>query len=751
MSETVQHRIGVMTSGGDAPGMNAALRAVVRAGLMMGAEVYAIWEGYKGLVMGGDAIRKVGWEAVGGIISRGGTIIGTARCQEFRTREGRLQAAQNLLEKHIDRLVIIGGDGSLTGANLFSEEWADLVNQLVVEQRVDPATAARHPHLAIVGLVGSIDNDMYGTDMTIGTDTALHRITEAIDAINSTASSHQRTFVVEVMGRNCGYLALMSALATGADWVLIPESPPDVDNWEDAMCRTLKAGRRAGRRHSTVIVAEGACDYHGTPIPASYVRKVLEERLGEDTRVTILGHVQRGGAPSAFDRNMSSLCGTAAVEELLRATPDSEPYIIGLHDNQVVRTPLMYAVEQTHAVAEAVNQRDFARAMALRGSRLQTAFRTLRTTVRALPHNPEPGQPRRTIAVLHCGALAPGMNTAARVAVRLGLDKGHTMLGVRNGFAGLINDDMEPLYWMDVADWTGRGGAELGTNERVPRRSDYYAMARTIEQRKIDGILMIGGNIGYQIVHTIYDERTNFPAFNIPIVCVPASINNDLVGCDLSIGADTALNNIVRSVDKVKQSAVASSSCYIVEVMGGNVGYLAVMSGLATGAERVYTPEEGVHLRGLLEDIETMVREFKEGKRVGLIIRNENAHSLYDIRFMQALFEEEGGEVFDVQHVILGHLQRGGDPSPFDRIQATRFASDGLNFLLKDIGNEQPTAGYLVHQQGKNTVNSMEDWHRAMDIAHMRPRKQWWLSVLPVARILAGAQIVATDEQHTLG
>ena len=247
MMDHYTNRIAVLTSGGDAQGMNAAVRSVVRTGLDHGIQVYAIYEGYQGMVEGGELIRKMEWDSVGGILHKGGTLIGTARSDDFRTREGRLRAARNLLEHEIDRLVIIGGDGSLTGANIFREEWPGLLAELVERGHLEIGVADRHPNLIIAGLVGSIDNDMFGTDMTIGADSALHRITEAVDAISSTAASHQRTFVVKVMGRNCGYLALMGALATGADWVLIPESPPDVDNWEKVMVDRLVNGRKAGR------------------------------------------------------------------------------------------------------------------------------------------------------------------------------------------------------------------------------------------------------------------------------------------------------------------------------------------------------------------------------------------------------------------------------------------------------------------------------------------------------------------------
>src|SRR5512139_2604763 len=219
------------------------------------------------------------------------------------------------------------------------------MQEIVNDKEISKETAGMHPYLSIVGLVGSIDNDFYGTDMTIGADSALHRITEAVDAITSTAASHQRTFVVKVMGRNCGYLAVMGALATGADWVLIPESPPDVDNWQEVMCERLRSGRAAGRRDSIVIMAEGARDRHGNYIGSSDVQKALEADLGEEVRVTVLGHVQRGGAPSAFDRNLGTLSGYHAVDILLNSKPEDEPVVVGMRGNRIVTTPLMHCVE----------------------------------------------------------------------------------------------------------------------------------------------------------------------------------------------------------------------------------------------------------------------------------------------------------------------------------------------------------------------------------------------------------------------
>jgi len=740
--------IAVLTSGGDAQGMNAAVRAIVRTALERNLTVYAVYEGYQGLVDGGDRIKKIGWSDVGGILHQGGTAIGSARSQAFRERSGRLSAARNLITHGIDGLIVIGGDGSLTGAHIFREEWPGLLKELVDKGEITAESAETHGHLLVVGLVGSIDNDFYGTDMTIGADSALHRITDAVDAIGSTAASHQRSFVVEVMGRHCGYLALMSALASGADWVFIPENPPNVANWEDKLCEVLARGREKGRRDSIVIVAEGANDRDGNPISSSYVKKVLEERLGEDTRVTILGHVQRGGSPSAFDRNLSTVLGAAAVDAVFEAGETGQVPIIGMQGNKVVRTPLGFCLNQTEEVSRAIANKDFKRAMALRGGSFESAFRTLRTLVRAQPHEPVEGQRRLRIAVLHAGAPAPGMNTAVRVAVRLGIDRGHTMLGVYRAFRGLIEGDIQELGWMSVNGWAHRGGAELGTNRTLPKDRDFYAIARNLEENRIDGLLLIGGWSGYEAVLSLYERRNIFPAFDLPIVCLPATIDNDLPASELSIGADTALNSIVSAVDKIKQSAVASRRVFVVEVMGEYCGYLALMSALATGAERVYLPEEGVTLRQLELDVRKLVDGFRHGKKLGVMIRNEKANETYTTGFMSALFEEEGGDVFDVRQAYLGHIQQGGNPTPFDRIMASRLAAQCIDHLESQIGHPEPESACAGLVEGKIIFTNLNEIPRLMDKDNRRPRHQWWLSLRPIAKILAQPGPSAELQDH---
>jgi 6-phosphofructokinase 1 len=717
--------------------MNAAVRAVVRTALYSGMEVFAITEGYRGMVAGPQHFKPMTWGDVGGILHLGGTIIGSARCPDFRERAGRLRAVRHLLLHDIEGLVVIGGDGSLTGADILHREWPELVDELVRTGQVTEATGQRHRNLAVVGIIGSIDNDMFGTDMTTGSDTALHRIVEATDAIASTAASHQRSFVIEVMGRNCGYLALMGGLAAGADWVLIPEAPPDVEDWEGKMCEVLRNGREVGRRDSMVIVSEGARDRDGNPITAQHVREVLEERLGEDTRITVLGHVQRGGSPSAFDRNLSTLLGEEAVRTILEMDPAGEPLVMGMSGNKLTRTPLAICLEQTRAVAEAVAAHNYDEAVQLRGPMFAESFQIMRTLVRALPHPPEPGQRRLRLAIMHGGGPAPGMNTAVRAAVRIGLDRGHIMYGVRSAFRGLINGEMEEMDWMSVGGWGTIGGSELGTNRYVPRGRDLYAIARHLEEHKIDGLLMVGGWSGYQSMLELYNQRHNYPAFDIPMICLPATINNNLPGTELSVGADTALNSIVEVVDKIKQSAVASQRAFIVEVMGYYCGYLALMSALGTGAERVYLHEEGVTLKDLQHDIDEFVHAFAHGKRLGLVIRNEKASEVYTTPVMRLLFEEEGGNLFDVRQSILGHMQQGGNPSPFDRILATRMAAHAVDQLVTQIETRQALGQVIGQVQGAIQYTSLDDIPRQMDYLHSRPIHQWWMDLRPIARILA--------------
>ena len=307
--------IGILTSGGDAPGMNAAIRAVTRAGISSGFKVYGIYRGYKGLIS--DEIEEFSTQNVSNIIQRGGTILKTARCKEFETPEGR-QCAYDVLKRHeIDSLCVIGGDGSLTGARIFANEF----------------------QFPIVGLPGTIDNDLYGTDWTIGYDTALNTIMECVDKIRDTATSHERLFFIEVMGRNAGFLALNSAIASGAEAAIIPEISTNVDQ----LAELIQNGFRKSKNSSIVLVAESPV----TGGAMGLAQRVKDEYPNYDVRVSILGHLQRGGSPTALDRILASRMGAAAVDALL---DDQRNVMIGIRNDEIVYVPFVKAIQNEKTV-----------------------------------------------------------------------------------------------------------------------------------------------------------------------------------------------------------------------------------------------------------------------------------------------------------------------------------------------------------------------------------------------------------------
>jgi 6-phosphofructokinase 1 len=330
------------------------------------------------------------------------------------------------------------------------------------------------------------------------------------------------------------------------------------------------------------------------------------------------------------------------------------------------------------------------------------------------------------------------MNAAVRVAVRVVMDRGHTLLAVEDGFRGLVDGRIEALDWMSVSGWVSRPGADLGTNRFVPGPADVRSIADQLAAHRVEGLLLIGGWAGYVAAYELTVRAAEHPALAIPIVCVPASINNDLPASDLSIGADTALNSIVTDVDKIKQSAVASQRCFVVEVMGNDCGYLALMGGLATGAERVYLPEEGITLERLSGDLDALRSGFARGKRLGLVIRGERADALYTTGFIESLFNHESGGLFDVRGAILGHVQEGGHPSPFDRIQAIRLAAAGVDHLIAQALSDGPASAMVGMREGKVVFTPLPEFAGLVDGNVQRPRAPgWWMGLRPLADIMA--------------
>ncbi|KAG9340824.1 hypothetical protein JZ751_020016 [Albula glossodonta] len=656
--------IAVLTSGGDAQGMNAAVRAVTRMGIYVGAKVYLIYEGYQGLVDGGDNIKLANWQSVTNIIQLGGTVIGSARCKAFTTREGRLAAAFHLVQRGITNLCVCGGDGSLTGANIFRSEWSDLLAELVKQGRITDSLAQQYTHLNIVGLVGSIDNDFCGTDMTIGADSALHRIMEITDAITTTAQSHQRTFVLEVMGRHCGYLAVVSALASGADWLFIPEAPPE-EGWEDHMCARLGESRSKGSRLNIVIIAEGAIDKHGKPITSNYVKD-------------------------------SSKMGVEAVVALLEATPETPACVIGLSGNQAMRLPLMECVQMTKEVQKAMNEKRFEEAIQLRGKSFENNW----NTYKLLAHQkPSQSKSNFSMAILNVGAPAAGMNAVVRSAVRVALAQGHKVYTINDGFEGLAKGAVNEVKWHDVGGWTGQGGSLLGTKRTLPN-SCMESIVENISKYGIQSLLVIGG---------------------------------------------------FESCDKIKQSASGTKRrVFVVETMGGYCGYLATTTGIAVGADAAYIFEEPFNIHDLKMNVEHLTEKMKNDIQRGLVLRNEKSNKHYTTEFIHNLYSAEGKGIFDCRMNVLGHLQQGGAPTPFDRnfgtklgVKAVLWITEKLNETYRQgrvFANSPDTACVIGMTRKVLSFSPVTELKAHTDFEHRMPKEQWWLNLRMMMKMLAKYQ-----------
>uniref|UniRef100_A0A8C9VE39 6-phosphofructokinase type A n=1 Tax=Scleropages formosus TaxID=113540 RepID=A0A8C9VE39_SCLFO len=673
------------------------------------------------------------------MLQLGGTVIGSARCQEFRTKEGRAKAACNLVKLGITNLCVIGGDGSLTGANQFRNEWSELLAELVHAGKITSDEAKKSSHLNIVGMVGSIDNDFCGTDMTIGTDSALHRIMEVVDAITTTAQSHQRTFILEVMGRHCGVLTLSASRRRTSDWTSL---------------FVLSQTRRSSRLN-VIIVAEGAMDKNGKPITSNQIKHLVSERLGYDTRATVLGHVQRGGTPSAFDRILGSRMGVEAVMALLEATPDTPACVVSLSGNTAVRLPLMECVQVTKDVSKAMAEGRYEDAVKLRGKSFENNW----NTYKLLAHmHPPDVKSNVSVAILNVGAPCAGMNAAVRSAVRIGITQGHHMLAVHDGFEGLAQGLVKPITWTEVGGWTGKGGSMLGTKRTLPAKV-MEEISLNIAKFNIHGLIIIGGFEAFVGGLELLAGRQKYEELCIPIVMIPATVSNNVPGSDFSIGADTALNTITSTCDRIKQSAAGTKRrVFIIETMGGYCGYLATVAGLASGADAAYIFEEHFNIHDLKVNVEHLVEKMKTTVKRGLILRNEKCNPNYTTDFIFSLYSEEGKGVFDCRKNVLGHMQQGGTPTPFDRNFGTKMGAKAVLWLtdkLKEcyrhgriFANTPGSACVLGMRKRTLMFQPLDELRDQTDFEHRIPKTEWWLKLRPIMKILAKYKINLDTSEH---
>ncbi|XP_012860004.3 ATP-dependent 6-phosphofructokinase, platelet type [Echinops telfairi] len=546
------------------------------------------------------------------------------------------------------------------------------------------------------------------------------------------------------MGRHCGYLALVSALACGADWVFLPESPPEED-WEENICVKLSENRAQKKRLNIIIVAEGAIDYQNKPITSEKIKDLVVKQLGFDTRVTILGHVQRGGTPSAFDRILASRLGVEAVIALLEATPETPACVVSLSGNHALRLPLVECVQMTQDVQKAMDERRFKDAVQLRGRSFQSNLNIYKRLSVKIPES-QIVKSNCNVCIINVGAPAAGMNAAVRSAVRMGIADGHRMLAIYDGFDGFSKGQIKEINWSDVGGWTGQGGSILGTKRILPGK---YLEEIAVQMRahNINAVLIIGGFEAYLGLLEMSAAREQHEEFCVPMIMVPATVSNNVPGTDFSIGADTALNTITQTCDRLKQSASGTKRrVFIIETMGGYCGYLANMGGLAAGADAAYIFEEPFDIRDLQSNVEHLTEKMKTTIQRGLVLRNENCSENYTTDFICQLYSEEGKGVFDCRKNVLGHMQQGGAPSPFDRNFGTKLSARAMQWITSKLKESHGTGKKFVTDNSvcvlgiskRNLIfQPVADLRKDTDFKHRIPKEQWWLKLRPVMKILA--------------
>ncbi|XP_049850475.1 ATP-dependent 6-phosphofructokinase, platelet type-like [Schistocerca gregaria] len=697
--------VAIMTSGGDAQGMNACIRAVVRHASMLSVEVYGILEGFVGLY-NGEQITQLKWNDVSGLLPNGGTVLGTSRCPEFTKREGRKRAALNLLKFGIDRLICIGGDGSLTGASMLSSEWREHLEELLSEGKIGAHELEEHPKLYVVGVVGSIDNDFWGTEMTIGCDSALHRITDAVRCIMTTASSHQRTFVIEVMGRECGYLALYSALAVGADYAFVPECPAR-GNWRESLCRAISRSFELGIRRSIVIMAEGAKDIEGNRISS-------EER-----------GVAVGDGAARCDED-----GGEGVERDLGGGMEAEAKVVCLVGESLVERPLMEAVRETRRVSAAMAERKFELAASLRGVGYVRDWNIYKTWAKTSLLSHEVPSDGTSIAILNMGPPTPGMNSPVGMITRLATMHNYRVYGIYEGCHGLWSGNFEPLKWIDVEGWGIRSGVILGTNKKTPDNA-LGECARRLEEMGIRALFLIGGWEAYVCLTQFARAASEYPALRIPIVVIPASIYNDCPCTSVSVGRGHGRE---LHPDERRQREADGHGDPSLRLRRGNRRPQLRLPGRAVSvggsALRLYTPERPISLSSLVSDVKTLTDRFRHNKTMALIINSDIHNKTYTTEMLERIFNQEGKGCFKARKIVLSYTDQGNPPSPFDCILSNRFGYEAFSLVRDHLvkSRDAPLHGAVAlklepshlrgtpHLVGTNSLLSMQKLLRGNSI-----------------------------------
>ena len=492
-----------------------------------------------------------------------------------------------------------------------------------------------------------------------------------------------------------------------------------------------------------------------TPTP---VKDLIADKLNLDTRITTLGHVQRGGNACADDRMLSTLQGVEAVKAILEATPEKPSPIISIVKNKIVQKPLAAAVQATQAVAKAIKSKDFDHAMDLRDAEFSEYNRIYHMTTET--NQPElllPPNKRMRVAIVHVGAPAGGMNAATRAAVSYCLTGGHKPIAIHNGFPGLCRHhsdkpvgSVRDIGWLDVEGWANKGGSEIGTNRGLPSE-DIDTTAQYFELYQFDALFLIGGFEAFTALSELRRVREKYRCFSTPMILLPATISNNVPGTKYSIGSDTCRNALVQYCETIRQSAFASRRrVFVVETQGGKSGYVATLAGLCVGALCVYTPEEGISIRTMHCDIEYLRQEFSKDKgqnRAGkLMLCNEHAASTYTTEMIAKMIREEAKGRFESRSVFPGHVQQGGTPSRMDRVRAVRLAVRCIQHLESyagmnrgDVAEDRNSAAVIGVKGVSVVIQDMEKLETGeTDWKDRRPKSEFWTGLRETIDMLSG-------------
>ena len=615
-------RIGVLTSGGDAPGMNAAIRAVVRTAIADGMEVVGIKRGFSGLI--DEDFVELDSRSVADTIQKGGTFLFTARCPEMITKEGQDKAAANCRKHGIEALVVIGGDGSFRGCRSLAERGIN-----------------------VVGVPGTIDLDIACTEYTIGFDTAVNTAMDAIDNIRDTSTSQERCSIIEVMGRHAGFIALWCGIANGAEAVLSTE----LYNYEEQkLIGDIQTKRKSGRKHYIIVNAEGIGDSEG-------MAKRIEYATGMPCTATILGYLQRGGSPTCKDRVFASAMGAKAVDILYNG---GSQRVVAYKNGEFVDFDMEEALSMKKTLDPFLV--DILGRLTRKGE-----GRLLQRE--GMIKNNEASQGKKTIGVLTSGDDAPGMNAAIRAVVRTAINYNMKVIGFMRGFAGLMEKDYKEMTNSTMSETIQKGGTLLlgSHSQEFKTEAGMEKAVETIKELGLDALIVIGGEGTMRGGADLIKRGVN-------VIGIPATIDLEVACTEYTIGFDTAVNTAMSAIDKVRDTSQSHERCSIIEVAGSNSGHNALWCGIATGAEEILTKEYYDHDEQRI--ISEIISKKKLGKRLHLIV---NAHSVGKSSSLAKNIDFATG--LETRATVLGLMQNGGRPTCQDRVYASAMGGKAVDLV----------------------------------------------------------------------